>query len=86
LIVTDDFQNYDYGIAENHKRYKQQTPPSYDLKKITTPMILFYSENDPISTKEVTVYSSPFSFLLFNFYLQMKAKHIFYSITEWSIT
>jgi len=66
-IVTDDFRNYDYGIVENHKRYKQQTPPSYDLKKITAPMILFYSANDMVTTKEVTVYSSLFIILLFNF-------------------
>jgi len=77
LIITDDFRYYDYGIAENHKRYKQQTPPSYDLKKITTPMILFYSENDVLTAKEVTVYSSPFRFLLSNFYLQMKTENIF---------
>lgn len=55
-IVTGDFRNYDYGIAENYKRYKQKTPPSYDVKKITAPMILFYSENDYVTTEEVTVF------------------------------
>lgn len=49
---TSDFRNYDYGIAENYKRYKQKTPPSYDVKKITAPMILFYSENDYVTTEE----------------------------------
>ncbi|XP_071581447.1 lipase 3-like [Temnothorax nylanderi] len=47
-----DFRNYDYGIAKNYKRYKQKTPPSYDLKKITAPIILFYSTNDMIATEE----------------------------------
>jgi len=52
-IIVDDFYNYDYGIAENYKRYKQKTPPSYDLKKITAPIILFYAANDWIVTEEV---------------------------------
>ncbi|TGZ33989.1 hypothetical protein DBV15_12145 [Temnothorax longispinosus] len=51
-IRMKDFRNYDYGIAENYKRYKQKTAPSYDLKKITAPIILFYSANDMIVTKE----------------------------------
>ncbi|XP_077262886.1 lipase 3-like isoform X2 [Temnothorax americanus] len=51
-IRTKDFRNYDYGIAENYKRYKQETPPSYDLKMITAPIILFYSANDVIVLEE----------------------------------
>ncbi|XP_077275793.1 lipase 3-like isoform X2 [Temnothorax americanus] len=51
-IRIKDFRNYDYGIAENYKRYKQETPPSYDLKKITAPIILFYSANDVIVLEE----------------------------------
>ncbi|XP_025987780.2 lipase 3 [Solenopsis invicta] len=47
-IKTNDFQNYDYGIAENYKRYKQKTPPSYDLKKITAPIVMFYGANDVV--------------------------------------
>jgi len=52
-IIVDDFYNYDYGIAENYKRYKQKTPPSYDLKKITAPMILFYAANDMVVPEQV---------------------------------
>ncbi|XP_024883675.1 lipase 3-like isoform X1 [Temnothorax curvispinosus] len=51
-IRVKDFRNYDYGIAENYKRYKQKTPPSYDLKKITAPIILFYSTNDVVILEE----------------------------------
>ncbi|XP_071650480.1 lipase 3-like isoform X1 [Temnothorax longispinosus] len=51
-IRINDFRNYDYGIAENYKRYKQKTPPSYDLKKIIAPIIIFYSTNDMIVTEE----------------------------------
>lgn len=51
-IHINDFRSYDYGKAENHKRYKQKTPPSYDLKKITAPIALLYSANDMIATEE----------------------------------
>ncbi|KAG5330574.1 LIP3 Lipase, partial [Acromyrmex charruanus] len=51
-IVTDNFRSYDYGTAENYKRYKQKTPPSYDLEKITASMILFYAANDMVAAKQ----------------------------------
>ncbi|XP_011860849.1 PREDICTED: lipase 3-like isoform X2 [Vollenhovia emeryi] len=51
-IRTSNFQKYDYGEAENYKRYKQKTPPSYDLKKITAPIALFYSGNDMVVKEE----------------------------------
>ncbi|XP_025991603.1 lipase 3 isoform X3 [Solenopsis invicta] len=47
-VLTKDFRQYDYGINENYKRYKQKTPPEYDLKKITAPIVMFYAENDAI--------------------------------------
>ncbi|XP_025993961.1 lipase 3 [Solenopsis invicta] len=49
---TNDFRNFDYGITENYKRYKQKIPPSYDLKKITAPIVLFYGENDAIAKEQ----------------------------------
>ncbi|KYM76677.1 Lipase 3 [Atta colombica] len=48
----NDFRSYDYGTAENYKRYKQKTPPRYDLEKIIAPMILFYAANDMVVTKQ----------------------------------
>ncbi|KYN32645.1 Lipase 3 [Trachymyrmex septentrionalis] len=48
----NDFRSYDYGTAENYKLYKQKTPPSYDLEKITAPMILFYATNDMVAPKQ----------------------------------
>ncbi|KAL0130338.1 hypothetical protein PUN28_002165 [Cardiocondyla obscurior] len=51
-ILANDFRNYDYGIVENYKRYKQKTPPSYDIKKITAPIHIFYAENDMIVAEE----------------------------------
>ncbi|XP_011860854.1 PREDICTED: lipase 3-like [Vollenhovia emeryi] len=48
----NEFRMYDYGVAENYKRYKQKIPPNYDLNNITAPIILFYSENDMLVPKE----------------------------------
>ncbi|XP_039304955.1 lipase 3 isoform X2 [Solenopsis invicta] len=45
-VHTKDFRQYDYGIDENYRRYKRKTPPKYDLKKITAPIVMFYAEND----------------------------------------
>ncbi|XP_058839895.1 lipase 3-like isoform X1 [Topomyia yanbarensis] len=41
-----NFQQFDYGEAENQRRYGQSKPPSYDLDSITTPIALFYANND----------------------------------------
>ncbi|XP_011163180.2 lipase 3 [Solenopsis invicta] len=51
-VRTKDFQNYDYGTNENYKRYKQATPPKYDLKKVTAPIVLLFAEKDTILRTE----------------------------------
>ncbi|XP_026470060.1 lipase 3-like [Ctenocephalides felis] len=40
------FRHYDYGVAENRRRYNQATPPPYNLSAITLPIALHYSDND----------------------------------------
>ncbi|KAF6216011.1 hypothetical protein GE061_000348 [Apolygus lucorum] len=40
------FSMYDYGSTGNRERYGQETPPEYDLTKITVPINLHYSLND----------------------------------------
>lgn len=37
---------YDYGLFGNNERYGSSSPPDYDLKKITAPVYLHYSDND----------------------------------------
>ncbi|XP_011066182.1 PREDICTED: lipase 3-like [Acromyrmex echinatior] len=49
-IVTKKFQTYDYEYADSYKQY-EQTPLTYDLKKITTPLALFYGANDMVALK-----------------------------------
>ncbi|XP_011864481.1 PREDICTED: lipase 1-like, partial [Vollenhovia emeryi] len=51
-LRINEFRMYDYGVAENYKRYKQKKPSSYDLKKITAPTVLIYSDNDNLVPEE----------------------------------
>ncbi|XP_011692768.1 PREDICTED: lipase 3-like isoform X2 [Wasmannia auropunctata] len=50
-LITEKFQAYDYGYLDNYKQYGQIRPITYDLKKITTPLALFYSGNDFFTSK-----------------------------------
>lgn len=56
LIISGNFQNFDYGRLGNYELYKQATPAKYDLKKITAPIALFYGVNDVISLKSVSIF------------------------------
>lgn len=44
------FHLFDYGKRENVKRYGQVEPPNYNLTKITTPIVLYWSDSDAISS------------------------------------
>lgn len=46
------FTYYDYGKTENRKRYNQDFPPEYDLKKIKIPVFLYHGEDDLLSTPD----------------------------------
>lgn len=43
---SGNFQQFDYGVSENQRRYGQVKPPSYELDNIRTPVALFYANND----------------------------------------
>ncbi|XP_049765584.1 lipase 3-like [Schistocerca cancellata] len=45
-IDKGHFRQYDHGMVENIKRYKQPTPPDYKLINVKAPVYLFYSLND----------------------------------------
>ncbi|XP_049938989.1 lipase 3-like [Schistocerca serialis cubense] len=45
-IDKGHFRQFDHGIVENIKRYKQPTPPDYKLINVKAPVYLFYSLND----------------------------------------
>jgi len=46
LIKSNKFRQYDYGSKNNMKRYKQSTPPDYDITGLKTPVALFSATND----------------------------------------
>lgn len=53
IFVAGKFQQRDFGPVENMKRYNQSEPPSYDLRKISAPVSLYYSDNDMMATVKV---------------------------------
>lgn len=46
LIISDEFRKYDYGTPGNLRRYGKTFPPRYNLRRISTPVSLFYSDAD----------------------------------------
>ncbi|KAJ8737726.1 hypothetical protein PYW08_000321 [Mythimna loreyi] len=47
LVRSGYFQKYDYGDVDNNMiKYRNTTPPSYNLKAITLPIALFSSPSD----------------------------------------
>ncbi|XP_023235796.1 gastric triacylglycerol lipase-like [Centruroides sculpturatus] len=52
LVNSKEFQKYYYGLLENLKKYKQVQPPKYDVRKIKTPIGLFWSLNDLLANTE----------------------------------
>jgi len=45
-VNNKKFCKYDYGTEGNMEHYGQDTPPEYDLKKVTAPVMLLWGEND----------------------------------------
>ncbi|XP_043791676.1 lipase 3-like [Apis laboriosa] len=45
-ILSGSFRKFNYGATENLKIYGSTQPPKYDLEKVKTPIVIFYSEND----------------------------------------
>lgn len=54
--ATGDFREYDYGSEINRVKYGQTKPPLYDLKRVTTPIILMYGTKDIFGTPEVKIF------------------------------
>ncbi|XP_018019991.1 lipase 3-like [Hyalella azteca] len=49
-----EFRKFDFGEAENRRRYGHVTPPAYNVSRIPCPVALFWAENDPTTkTKDV---------------------------------
>lgn len=52
-LIEGNFQYFDYGPKTNMEKYGQDTPPQYDMEKITAPFALFYAQNDWLAGPEV---------------------------------
>lgn len=52
---TDKFQHYDLGHNKNLQKYGQPKPPEYDLRKVTSPVVLYYSKNDRVVDSGVSI-------------------------------
>ncbi|KAF9804807.1 hypothetical protein SFRURICE_007710 [Spodoptera frugiperda] len=50
LAKSGFFQMFDYGAANNVRKYKNGTPEIYNLKKVTLPLALFSSPSDWLAT------------------------------------
>lgn len=59
---TDKFQHYDLGHNKNLKKYGQTKPPEYDLRKVTSPVVLYYSKNDRVVDNGVSHQSIKYLF------------------------
>ncbi|KAI5640872.1 alpha/beta hydrolase fold domain-containing protein [Phthorimaea operculella] len=49
LVASGRFCRYDFGEELNKFVYGSDPPPAYELSRVTTPVQLFYSENDWLS-------------------------------------
>ena len=55
-MKIENFCAFDYGNAEdNQAHYGQDTPPDYDLTKVTTPVALYWSEADWLAQPAVSL-------------------------------
>jgi len=58
---------YDYGFLKNFFKYRQTSPPEYQLEQVTTPVHLFGAEHDWFADKIVSVVRVQIPPLLKNF-------------------
>ncbi|KAA0184617.1 hypothetical protein HAZT_HAZT009252 [Hyalella azteca] len=49
-----EFRKFDFGEAENRRRYGHVTPPAYNVSRIPCPVALFWAENDPTTKTKVS--------------------------------
>lgn len=50
VVNSNRFRPFDYGAIKNYIKYKQFTPPDYNLQNVKVPVALYYSENDWLVT------------------------------------
>lgn len=53
LHFAGGFGQFDFGEKNNMEKYGQATPPQYNLSLVTSPVALYYSDNDRLSPVQV---------------------------------
>ncbi|KAK9882061.1 hypothetical protein WA026_018911 [Henosepilachna vigintioctopunctata] len=51
-ILSGNFRKFDFGRQGNLRKYKVMQPPKYNLRNITTPVAIFYSQGDTLVNKK----------------------------------
>ena len=46
ILLSGEWKMYDYGQKQNMKRYKQKTPPYWDISNIKKPLHLYAGNSD----------------------------------------
>jgi lysosomal acid lipase/cholesteryl ester hydrolase len=46
LVNSGRFERFDYGWINNWMEYGSIAPPEYDITQVTTPALLYWSDND----------------------------------------
>ena len=45
---------YDFGKHKNIEVYGQDTPPEYDIEKVTAPVVTYWGDNDWLAAPDVS--------------------------------
>jgi len=56
VIKTNKFGMFDWGKKTNKLLYGQNNPPDYDIRKVRSPVTLFYAKNDAIVSESSVDY------------------------------
>ncbi|OXU23413.1 hypothetical protein TSAR_002183 [Trichomalopsis sarcophagae] len=51
-MIAGRLRMYDHGVMGNLARYRQITPPAYNLENVVTPVVMIYGKGDPIAPPE----------------------------------
>ena len=54
IMIAGGFHHYDLGKRDNEDYYGSKHPPPYDLSMITTPISLYWSDNDWLADPKVS--------------------------------
>ena len=66
LYFAGGFGQFDFGEEKNMEKYGQATPPQYNLSLVTSPVALYYADNDklsPVQVRQFCLHSADFLFV-----------------------